>query len=53
VALGSVVGAMLGARVLMRVTSERLRVLFVIVLVVLAVQMLLEAFGVRLFGASA
>jgi uncharacterized membrane protein YfcA len=53
VALGSVVGAMLGARVLMRVTSERLRVLFVIVLAALAVQMLLEAFGVRLFGASA
>ncbi|RKP45571.1 sulfite exporter TauE/SafE family protein [Trinickia fusca] len=53
VALGSVVGAMIGARVLMRVTSDKLRVLFVIVLAVLAVQMLLEALGVRLFGASA
>ncbi|CAE6818684.1 hypothetical protein R69927_04268 [Paraburkholderia domus] len=52
VALGSVVGAVLGARVLMRVSSGRLRVLFVVVLAVLAVQMLLEAFGVRLFGAS-
>ncbi len=53
VALGSVVGALLGARVLMRVPSEKLRVLFVVVLAALAVQMLLEAFGVHLFGASA
>lgn len=53
VALGSVVGAILGARVLMRVTSDKLRVLFVVVLAVLAVQMLLEALGVHLFGASA
>jgi uncharacterized membrane protein YfcA len=53
VALGSVVGAMLGARVLMRISGDKLRVLFVVVLAVLAVQMLLEAFGVRLFGASA
>jgi uncharacterized membrane protein YfcA len=52
VALGSVVGAVLGARVLMRVSSEKLRVLFVVVLALLAVQMLLEAFGLRLFGAS-
>jgi uncharacterized membrane protein YfcA len=53
VALGSVVGAILGARVLMRVSSDKLRVLFVFVLAVLAVQMLLEAFGIRLFGAPA
>ncbi len=53
VALGSVVGAVLGARVLMRVSSDKLRVLFVVVLVILAVQMLLEAFGIRLFGVSA
>jgi uncharacterized membrane protein YfcA len=53
VALGSVVGAMLGARVLMRVSSDKLRVLFVVVLAVLAVQMLLEALGIRLFGAPA
>ena len=52
VALGSVVGAVLGARVLMRVSSDKLRVLFVVVLALLAVQMLLEAFGVHLFGAS-
>jgi uncharacterized membrane protein YfcA len=53
VALGSVAGAVLGARVLMRVSNERLRVLFVAILVALAVQMLLAAFGVHLFGASA
>ncbi|MBU7442343.1 sulfite exporter TauE/SafE family protein [Paraburkholderia fungorum] len=53
VALGSVVGAVLGARVLTRLSGDRLRVLFVVVLAVLAVQMLLEAFGVHLFGASA
>lgn len=53
VALGSVVGAVLGARVLTRLSGDRLRVLFVLVLAVLAMQMLLEAFGVHLFGASA
>jgi uncharacterized membrane protein YfcA len=53
VALGSVAGALLGARVLMRVSNDRLRVLFVAVLAALAVQMLLEAFSVHLFGASA
>jgi uncharacterized protein len=53
VALGSVVGAVLGARILMRVSNDRLRVLFVVVLVLLAVQMLLEAFGIHLAGASA
>jgi uncharacterized protein len=53
VALGSVVGAVLGARVLMRISSDKLRVLFVVVLAILAVQMLLEALGIRLFGASA
>ena len=52
VALGSVAGAVLGARVLMRVSSDKLRVLFVAVLALLAVQMLLEAFGVHGFGAS-
>jgi len=52
VALGSVVGAVLGARILMRVSNEKLRVLFVAILVVLAVQMLLQAFGINPFGAS-
>ena len=53
VALGSVAGAVLGARVLMRVSNDKLRVLFVAMLAALAVQMLLEAFGAHLFGASA
>jgi uncharacterized protein len=47
VALGSVLGAMLGARMLLIVSSDRLRVLFVIVLVALGFQMLLIVFGVH------
>ncbi len=50
VALGSVVGAVLGARILMLVSNEKLRVLFVIVLVALGIQMLLTAFGVHFPG---
>ena len=48
VALGSVVGAILGARVLMAISGEAIRMLFVVVLVALAGQMLLSAFGVHL-----
>jgi uncharacterized protein len=48
VAIGSVLGAIVGARVLMMVSNERLRLLFVIILVALGVQMLLTVFGVRL-----
>ena len=50
VALGSVVGAVLGARILMLVSNKKLRVLFVIVLVALGIQMLLTAFGVHFPG---
>jgi uncharacterized membrane protein YfcA len=50
VALGSVAGAMLGARILMRVSSDKLRGFFVIVLIALAAQMLLSAFGFRVMG---
>ncbi len=50
VALGSVVGALLGARILMVVSNDRLRLLFIVVLVALAAQMLLGAFGVDLGG---
>jgi uncharacterized protein len=46
VALGSVVGALAGARLLMRLSGDKLRIFFVIVLALLAVQMLLSAFGV-------
>jgi len=48
VALGSVVGSVLGARVLMAVSSERVRLLFVVVLLALAVQMALSGFGISL-----
>lgn len=48
VALGSVVGSLAGARMLLRVPSDKLRNAFVIVLSALAVQMLLSAFGLHL-----
>jgi hypothetical protein len=48
VAVGSVIGALLGARFLMAVSGDKLRLFFVIVLVALAARMLLEAFGIHL-----
>jgi uncharacterized membrane protein YfcA len=50
VALGSVAGSILGARILMRVSSDKLRLCFVIVLIALAVQMLLSVFDFRAMG---
>jgi uncharacterized membrane protein YfcA len=50
VALGSVVGAVLGARVLLNVPAQRLRLMFIVILVILAAQMLLAAFGINLIG---
>lgn len=47
VAVGSVVGAVLGARVLMLTSSEALRIFFVAALLVLAAQMLMSAFGIH------
>jgi uncharacterized membrane protein YfcA len=47
IALGSVLGAVLGARLLMALSGEKLRLFFVVVLVGLAVQMLLSAFGIH------
>jgi uncharacterized membrane protein YfcA len=52
IALGSVIGAILGARVLMNVPNEKLRLMFVAILLVLALQMLLAAFGINLIGAQ-
>jgi uncharacterized membrane protein YfcA len=46
------VGAILGARILMRTANAKLRIMFVIVLVVFGVQMLLQAFGIHMPGAS-
>jgi uncharacterized membrane protein YfcA len=50
IALGSVVGAVLGARILINVPAQRLRLMFIGILVLLAAQMLLAAFGINLFG---
>ncbi len=47
VALGSVLGAIVGARMLLIVSNDRLRLLFVIVLLALGLQMLLTVFGVQ------
>jgi uncharacterized membrane protein YfcA len=52
VALGSVVGAVAGARILMIVSNDKLRLLFVAVLLALAVQMLLQAFGIHFLKGS-
>jgi uncharacterized membrane protein YfcA len=48
VALGSVLGAAVGARILLIVSNDRLRLLFVIILVALGIQMLLTVFDVHL-----
>jgi uncharacterized membrane protein YfcA len=47
VALGSVVGAVLGARLLIFISSEKLRLVFVAVLLALALQMFLAALGIH------
>ena len=47
VALGSVVGAVVGAKLLMKLSSERLRWLFVLMLLALGLQMLLATFSIR------
>ena len=52
VALGSVVGSVIGARILMAISNERVRLLFVVVLVALALQMALSGIGVKLGGPS-
>lgn len=52
VALGSVVGAAMGAKLLMKVSSESIRVLFVVVLVALAIQMGCSALGISLTGGA-
>ncbi|MBV6303718.1 sulfite exporter TauE/SafE family protein [Candidimonas humi] len=48
VALGSVIGAIAGARMLMGLSGDKLRIFFVIVLVLLAVAMAMSGFGVHL-----
>ena len=50
VAIGAVVGAVIGGRILLVTSNERLRLLFVAVLVLLGAQMLMTAFGVHWMG---
>jgi uncharacterized membrane protein YfcA len=50
IALGSVLGAVLGARILMKLHSDKLRMMFVGILVILSAQMMLAAFGINLIG---
>ena len=52
VAFGSVVGAIIGARILLVVSNDKLRVFFVLVLVLLGIQMLLTLFGIHLTRGS-
>ncbi|EDW2281082.1 sulfite exporter TauE/SafE family protein, partial [Salmonella enterica subsp. enterica] len=50
VALGAVVGAFVGARALIVISTDKLRIFFVIVLILLAIQMMLSALGIQLPG---
>jgi uncharacterized protein len=50
IALGSALGAVLGARILMKLPSDKLRIMFVCILVLLSAQMMLAAFGITLIG---
>jgi uncharacterized protein len=50
VALGSVVGAAIGARLLMWIPGQALRLFFTVILVLLGIEMLFSAFGVPLQG---
>lgn len=49
VALGSFVGAVFGAHILIRLSSASLRLFFVVVLVLLGLQMLLSGLGIHVF----
>lgn len=52
VALGSVLGAFAGARLLLRIPADRLRVFFVLVLSLLAIQMLMSSLGMKFPGGA-
>lgn len=53
VAIGSVLGSIVGAKLLSILPAKQLRVIFVIVLLGLAVQMILTGFGIDLVGGAA
>lgn len=48
IALGSVLGALAGARLLIHLPAEKLRIGFAIILMLLAIQMLASAFGFKI-----
>lgn len=52
VVLGSLAGAVIGARILVRMAGPGLRIGFVVVLLALAVPMTMSAFDVTVFGAA-
>jgi len=52
VAFGSVLGAIIGARMLLIVSSDKFRLLFVVILAVLGIQMVLTVLGVHLVKGS-
>lgn len=52
VVLGSVLGAFIGAKILISASSERLRLGFVLILTFFGLQMLLNTFGISLTGHS-
>jgi uncharacterized protein len=52
IALGSVIGAIVGARLLIRLPADKLRVFFVVVLLLLAIDMFLSALGVHAPGGA-
>jgi uncharacterized membrane protein YfcA len=47
VAMGVLIGATLGTRIMMRTRSTQIRKLFVIVLVIVALQMLVKGLGIQ------
>lgn len=53
IAVGSVVGALAGARMLMGLPADKLRIFFVAILVLLAIQMFLSALCVDVSGGAA
>jgi uncharacterized membrane protein YfcA len=47
VALGVLIGSLLGTRIMMRLQAQKLRKMFLVVLIVIAVEMGLKAFGIE------
>ncbi|CAK7058013.1 sulfite exporter TauE/SafE family protein [Providencia rettgeri] len=52
IALGSVIGSIIGARLLIGLPADKLRIFFVIILAFLAFQMLMSAFDIHIFAGT-